>query len=199
MRTINSDIIHLKQRIFKSATHEQIEKTIVNKVIRITKNNNHTLESAIANLTIIDEQDIGFTLGFKYINYNESNNTLLGKQSINGFNFLGVEVSGSNDYVPVFMIFYLSNQGLKEYVPIKGNPVNLDWYSAIGSENKYYSKILHSDTERVLISEYKKRKIYNPHKSWAEMYCDKYKINILDLGYNWNSIKEDITEKFNLY
>ena len=71
MRTINSDIIHLKQRTFKSATHEQIEKTIVNKVIRITKNNNHTLESAIANLTIIDEQDIGFTLGFKYINYNE--------------------------------------------------------------------------------------------------------------------------------
>lgn len=198
MKHLNSGIIHIKQRSFKESTHDEIEKSIIKKAIKSTKNQEHFLESAIANLLIIDEQDIGFTLGCKYVNCKERAGTLIGKCQIKNFKFIGAEVTGTFDIHPVFIIFYMSKQGLREYVPIVGNCINLDWNSALGAEGMYYTELAKKDTEENLIKKYKKRRIHNPNKTWAEMYCDKYKINISAITFDWDSIQEDIMIKFNL-
>lgn len=118
----------------------------------------------------------------------------------NGFTFLGVQLGGDWEY-PIFTILYDDGKKIRCYTPSYGNTINLDTKTAFGSE---------CETENIdfdkLLSKYKKLGIIKPTDDisdvfkidWSTFYLRKYEIEMDDLKFNWDAIKQDISSRIEM-
>lgn len=205
---INDDIILSKKRegVFVS------EKEIIDLIIKTGNKyiDEDTIDSIIYQINNIDYLKIDLDISFdtENLQFNQEElfgssiegDPLLGYQILdNGFSFLGVQAGGDWEY-PIFFILYSDGKKLRAYTPLYGNPLNLDFKTAFGSENEVEDNALLKKN----LEEYKS-KGYLPidfdeediwTKDFTKIYCQKYGIleaeNDENFGFNWNAIKEDI-------
>ena len=134
---------------------------------------------------------------------------LLGINTLeNGLTFLGCMAGGDWEY-PLFFIIYFDGKDLRGYVPCYGNPVNLDFKCAFGSENEcdnYYDVLETEDYKRFLIKyeqEYEgEDEEYPDYTKCSSHYLRKLGATKEDLKgivtVNWNAVKEDIINRITI-
>lgn len=132
---------------------------------------------------------------------------MLGLQSINDeFSFFGFELGGDWEY-PAFGIIYYDGDDFRVYYPHCGNPINLDFKCAFGSEfidwtnpiqvqkyAKIYSKVFAANPKRGIFY----TDVLEDEEGLMDLYKMKYDMDIDDstFGFNWDLIKEDILKMF---
>lgn len=124
----------------------------------------------------------------------------------NGLTFYGFEMGGDWEY-PVFAICYYDGKKIRFYIPSYGNPVNLDFKTALHSETE--SNIVKLSS---IIKKYQKLNLLDKsinetnlqHKmlhgeiDMAELYCQKYALTSEDIGFNFDAIKKDIMSRIEI-
>ncbi len=132
----------------------------------------------------------------------------------NGFTFCGV-VSGGSCEMPLFYCLYYNDGNIRAYIPIKGNVVNCDTLTALGSEHN----MCNSNTGRnslELYDAYKKNGLLTPANASIDDFFDadqhigmnsylaQYDHLIIrgavpnmaldpkDGGFNWDAITEEL-------
>jgi hypothetical protein len=136
-------------------------------------------------------------VGHKYYpSHTEIGKPLMGMHTLdNGLTFFGFAVGGDWE-LPVYMIVYFDGKKLRLYTPSYGNLVNLDFKSALGSED--------TDCKNIdkIIKKYEKLGVYpededdffdRPAVTYLAQYgIDEDGFDCGEANYNWDAIKQDI-------
>lgn len=126
---------------------------------------------------------------------------LLDIHTIDGLTFCGM-ITGGDWESPLFMIFYWDGEKICTYFPRKGNPFNLDAMTAFGSEGEKLGDYADELTPKgvTLKTTYESLGLHRYVKDWCDWtgaYCAKYGLNSNgEIPFNWDAIKEDIFETF---
>jgi hypothetical protein len=112
----------------------------------------------------------------------------------NGLTFFGF-LADDDGGIPCFMIIYYDGENLRLYTPIRGNFVNVDCESELGSEGCYCKA--NGDMrfdEDALEQKYRKLGIWSDSydANYMTMYLSKYNLNTENIFFNWDAIREDI-------
>ena len=187
---INDDV-ELRHNIRKAAkiSIDEFRDIIKNKLS--CTSSYFDFETRIAGFCIYDDiicRDNEYNVAFDTILMDNDENDPYGYQTYeNGLTFYGFKACGDWEF-PVFMIIYYDGENLRLYTPIYGNAVNLDSYTAIGSESGYDSRLTQEKIE-----EYKKLGFYKNNDLYCSPYLRKYKMKHLnEVPTNYDAIKKDI-------